>query len=137
MYMRDFKFFKSNEVHPDGMRLDEMANIPNIPEILTYLLNYCSNNQDSLDDSMIREMEYGRFVFTSVDYPLNTDESGVPIGKLDTLLLFTPNDGSQSFYMNLVQDYDFVTEEYEGFFYIPGVPHVDFTEDTVDNYGNE
>jgi hypothetical protein len=85
-------------------------------------------------------MEYGRFVFTSVDFPENTtmiNDEFIPIGVLDPLILFTPNDGGQSYYLNPIQDYDFETEEYDGFFYFRGFDSIYFTEETVDNYGND
>lgn len=145
--MKTFKFFKNNEVSQNRLRLEEMANIPNISEIVLYLLRYCSNHQENLYDDLgvIKEMEYGRFVYASVDYPLNgeqyineySEEVNIPSGKLDVLILFTPNDGNRSFYINPVQDYDLVTEEYEGFFYLTGNNSIYHTNETVDNYGND
>lgn len=146
--MTDFKFFNKNRPRPERRMFEDVANVPNIGEILGYLLRYCLENQENLFDynysGVIQEMEYGRFVFTSVDFPLNGEhyidvngqEVNIPGEKLDVLILFTPNDGGQSYYINPVQDYDIVNEEYEGFFRLPNLSSLYFTEETVDNYGN-
>jgi hypothetical protein len=100
-------------------------------------------NLESLLDKVIGT-EYGRYVIVSIDYPMNAeydsndkeDSELYPIGKLDILIIFTPLEG-KSFYINLIKDYNVFTEEFEGGFYVKDVDGLEFTHETVDNYGNE